>query len=46
LGKPEGKVALEKPRCRWMLKGILMEQVERAWTGLFWLRVRRSDGLL
>jgi hypothetical protein len=48
VGKPEGK----RPRGRLgideriILKSVLKNQDERAWTGFIWLRVGTSGGLL
>jgi hypothetical protein len=47
-GKPEGRRSFERPRYRWgiILKWILKKQDGRVWTGLVWLRIGISGGLL
>jgi hypothetical protein len=49
VGKLEGKRALGRPRRRWE-NSIKMNLREfgwgGTWTGLIWLRIRTSDGLL
>jgi hypothetical protein len=54
--KPEGKRPLRKPRRRWVGNSKLMLERERErereiefvliWTGLIWLRIGTSGGLL
>jgi hypothetical protein len=46
--QPEGKRPLERPRRsrRTELKWILEKQNEVVWTGLIWLRIGTSGGLL
>jgi hypothetical protein len=45
--KSEGKRSRGRPRHRWfILKWILNEQGAAMWTGLIWLRIGTSDGLL
>jgi hypothetical protein len=50
VGKPEGKRPLGRPRCRWVdnikmeFKEIVLGGVE--WSGLVWLRIRKSGELL
>jgi hypothetical protein len=47
VGKPEGKRPLGRPRCRWIiLKWIIDRQDGVVWTGLIWLRIWTSGGLL
>jgi hypothetical protein len=49
VGKPEGKRPLGRPRYRWEdnIKMDLQEvRLERAWTGLVWLRIRTGGWLL
>jgi hypothetical protein len=47
-GKPEGKRPLGRYRCKWedKLKWILERQDDVLWTGLIWLRIGTSGGLL
>jgi hypothetical protein len=47
VGKPEGKSPLGRPRHRCM-DNIKMDLIEVAvvWTGLIWLRIGTSGGLL
>lgn len=47
MGRPEGKRLLGKCRCSWSvgLKGLISKLYGRAWAGLFWLRIGRSNGL-
>jgi hypothetical protein len=47
VGKPEGKRPLGRPRCRWV-DHIKMDLIEDGvvWTGLIWLRIGTSGGLL
>jgi hypothetical protein len=45
VGKSEGKRPIGKPRQKWMDK-IKMDLREIEWTGLIWLRIRTSGGLL
>jgi hypothetical protein len=44
VGKPEGKMLLGRPRCRWEdnIKMDLREIDGAVWTGLTWLRIRTS----
>jgi hypothetical protein len=46
--KPEGKRPLEGPRRRWVdnIKLILEISDGVVWTGLIWLRIGTSGGLL
>jgi hypothetical protein len=48
VGKPVGKRPLGIPRHRWEIniKMDLQEVGWGAWTGLIWLRIDTSDGLL
>jgi hypothetical protein len=48
VGKPEGKRLLESSEVggRIILKWILELQDRVVWTGLIWLRIRTSGGLL
>jgi hypothetical protein len=48
VGKPEGKRPLGRPRRRWedIIKWILEKWDEVVWTGLTWLRIGTSGGLL
>jgi hypothetical protein len=48
VGRPEGKRPLERPRCRWEdnIKVDLREIGWVLWTGLMWLRIGTSGGLL
>jgi hypothetical protein len=48
VGKPEEKRSLGRPRSRWEvnIKLILKKQNTMIWTGLIWLRIRTSGGLL
>jgi hypothetical protein len=48
VGKPEGRRPLGRPRYRWMdnIKWILEKQDGMVWTGLIWLRIGISGGLL
>jgi hypothetical protein len=43
--KPEGKRPLGRRRHRWV-DNIKMDLREREWTGLIWLRIGTSGGLL
>jgi hypothetical protein len=46
MGKPEGKRPLRRPRCR-LVKNNKMELREIewvVWTGLMWLRIKKSGG--
>jgi hypothetical protein len=48
VGKPEGKIPLERPRRRWE-NGIKMDLRETdwdVWSGFTWLRIGTSGGLL
>jgi hypothetical protein len=50
VGKPEGKIPLGRPRCRWE-DGIRMDLREIGlggvdWIGLDWLRIGTGGGLL
>jgi hypothetical protein len=48
VGKPEGKKLLGRPTRRWE-DNIKMDHRERGWltwTGLIWLRIGTSGGLL
>jgi hypothetical protein len=47
VGKPEGKRSLGRPRHRWV-DNIKMDlrQDGLVWTGLIWLRIGTSGGLL
>jgi hypothetical protein len=47
VGKPEGKKPVGRPRCRWVdnIKMNLRED-GLVWTGLMWLRIGTSGGLL
>jgi hypothetical protein len=47
VGKPEGKSPLGRPLPRWedYIKMVLLEYF-RAWTGLIWLKIVASGGLL
>jgi hypothetical protein len=50
VGKPQGKRPLGRPRCRWV-ENIKMDHTEigwdgMVWTGLIWLRIGTSRGLL
>jgi hypothetical protein len=50
VGKPEGSRSLGRPRCRWA-DNIKMDLREigcdgMGWTGLIWLRIETSGGLL
>jgi hypothetical protein len=48
VGKPEGKRPLGRHRLRWEgnIKMDLQEVGWGAWSGLFWLRIRKGGGLL
>jgi hypothetical protein len=48
VGKPEGKRPLGRPRHRWVdnMKMDLRERGWMMWTGLIWLRIGTSGGLL
>jgi hypothetical protein len=48
VGKPEGKRPLGRPRHRWEdnIKMTVREIGWVVWTGLIWLRIVRSRGLL
>jgi hypothetical protein len=47
VGKPEGKRALGRPRCMYIiLSWILERDYGVVWTELTWLRLRTSGGLL
>jgi hypothetical protein len=43
VGKPERKRSLGKPRRRWV---IILKWILVVWTGLIWLRIWTSGGLL
>jgi len=48
IGKPEGKILLGRPRCRWE-NNIRMDLREIGWgvyTRFIWLRIGTSDVLL
>jgi hypothetical protein len=45
MGKPEGKRPLGRPRRMWM-DDIKLDLAEDCWTGLVWLRIGTSGGLL
>jgi hypothetical protein len=48
VGKPEGRIPLERPRRRWK-DNIKMDLREVGWaeqTGLIWLRIGTGGGLL
>jgi hypothetical protein len=47
VGKPEGMRPLGRPRCRWV-DSIKVDRREdgMVWTGLIWLRIGTSGGLL
>jgi hypothetical protein len=47
LGNPKETDRLEHIRVdeKIILKWILKDQVGKAWTGLIWLRIRKSNGL-
>jgi hypothetical protein len=47
VGKPEGKSPLGRPMHIWKdnIKIVLLEYV-RAWTGLIWLKLVASGGIL
>jgi hypothetical protein len=48
VGKPEGKIPLGRPMCRWK-DGIRMDLKEigwGVWSGFTWLRIGTVDGLL
>jgi hypothetical protein len=46
--KPEGKIPLGRPRLTWKdnIKMDLLKNRMVAWTGLIWLRIGTSGGLL
>jgi hypothetical protein len=46
VGKPEGKRPLGRPRGRIILRRILFRRDGAVWTGLIWLRIGTSGGLL
>jgi hypothetical protein len=50
IGKPEGKRPLGRPRCSWVdnivFEWIFERQDGVVWTGLIWLRIGTSVGLL
>jgi hypothetical protein len=48
VGKPEGKRPLGRPRGKWddNIKIHLQKVGWVTWTGLIWLRIRTSDGIL
>jgi hypothetical protein len=48
MGKPEGRRPLGRPRRAWwtILICILKKQNGNAWTGLIWLGIRTSGGLM
>jgi hypothetical protein len=48
VGKPEGKRPLGKSRHRWQdnIKPTLEEENGMLWTGLIWLRIGNSGGIL
>jgi hypothetical protein len=45
VGKPEGKRPLGRPRRRWV-DNIKMDLRGMGWSGLIWLRIVTSGGLL
>jgi hypothetical protein len=45
VGKPEGKRPLGRPRHRWV-DNIKKDLREIEWTGLIWLRIGTTRGLL
>jgi hypothetical protein len=45
VGKPEGKRPVGRTRCRWV-DNIKKDLREIVWTGLIWLRIETSGGLL
>jgi hypothetical protein len=45
--KPEGKIPLGRPRCRWVENiKIGLRYDGMVWTGSIWLRIGTSGGLL
>jgi hypothetical protein len=48
VGKPEGKIPLGRPRCRWwIILGWILERWDGVmWTGVVWLRIGTGGGLL
>jgi hypothetical protein len=48
VGKPEGKKSLGRQKRRWVgnRKWIVERQDRGVWTGLIWLRIGTSEGLL
>jgi hypothetical protein len=48
VGKPEGKISLERPRRRWEdgIKTNLREIGRGVWIGFNWLRIATVGGLL
>jgi hypothetical protein len=48
VGRPEGRRALGRPRCRWEdnIKMDLQEMEWGAWTGLIWFGIGVGSGLL
>jgi hypothetical protein len=49
VGKPEGKRLLRRPRRRWednIRIGLKRDRIGVVWTGLIWLRIGTSGGLL
>jgi hypothetical protein len=48
VGKPEGKIPLRRPRCRWE-DGIRMDLREMAWgvwIGFDWLKMGTGGGMM
>jgi hypothetical protein len=41
VGKPEGKIPLERPRCRWE-DGIKMDLREIGWGGVEWIHLAQD----
>jgi hypothetical protein len=37
VGKPEGKIPLGRPRCRWVDDNIKMNLLEVGWGGVDWI---------
>jgi hypothetical protein len=46
MGKPEAKGPLGARRSRWEDNISMKKWDGRAWTGLIWLRIGSTDGLL
>jgi hypothetical protein len=46
VGKPEGKIPLQRPRNRWKENMEMDEQDVVVWTGYIWLRIGSNAGLL